>query len=559
MGVYLNSKKPAAVYRKAAQSLYFIDKTEILNELIPIVEMDSDEAEILRTGEKDIRYLCITRPRRFGKTMMASMVASFFGQGESADRIFRNLKIGSSSGYERHLNKHRVIHIPFNEMPDECANYIQYISRIKSRLISDLQKAFPDQKIQNGEALWDILNDIYESEDDVEFIFVFDEWDFIYHQDFATEEDKKAYTKFLSGLLKDQPYVEMVYMTGILPIAKYSSGSELNMFCEYTMVSEEKYSEYFGFTDREVDELYERYLKQDIKTRNVTREGLRLWYDGYHTKGGERVYNPRSVVFALSNNNLGNYWTSSGPYDEIFYYIGRNADKVKDDIGLMIADIPVQANVCEYAATSMNLNTRDEIFSAMVVYGFLNYENGTVSIPNKELMDKFADMVQKETSLGNINRLTKESGRMLRATKAGDTGTMADILQFVHNTESPLNVYNDEAELASVIRWAYLQAIDYYRIEREDRAGVGYVDYIFYPFRKDDDAIIIELKVDHTAEEAIQQIKDRQYALKFEGKIGMKPEYTGRVLAVGIAYSKGDSSKRHECKVEVLREKITNP
>ena len=192
----------------------------------------------------------------------------------------------------------------------------------------------------------------------------------------------------------------------------------------------------------------------------------------------------------------------------------------------------------------------------MVVYGFLNYEDGCVSIPNKELMDKFAEMVQKEESLGNVHRLTKESGRMLRATKVGDTKTMVEILQFVHNTESPLLVYNNEAELASIIRWVYLEALNHYRIEREDKAGVGYVDYIFYPHKKDDDAIIIELKVNHTADEAIQQIKDRQYALRFEGKLGQKPEYTGRVLAVGIAYDKDDKAKKHECKVEVLREKI---
>ncbi len=185
-------------------------------------------------------------------------------------------------------------------------------------------------------------------------------------------------------------------------------------------------------------------------------------------------------------------------------------------------------------------------------------------------MGKFAEMVQKEESLGNVYRLTKESGRMLRATKAGDTKTMTEILQFVYNmpeyamkrsseafhcTESPLQVYNNEAELASIIRWVYLEALNYYRIDREDKAGVGYVDYIFYPFRKDEDAIILELKVNHTADDAIQQIKDRQYALRFEGKLGQKSEYTGRVLAVGIGYDKEDTAKRHSCKVEVLRER----
>ena len=557
MGVYLNSRKSGSVFRRTAQSLYFVDKTAILDELIPTVEQKktAEDGQELGSG-RDIRYICITRPRRFGKTVMASMIASYFGKGEPSREAFQGLEIGKSARFEEHLNRHNVIYISFNEVPDECRTYEQYISRIKKRLLGDLRTAYPDAGFTKDDAVWDALNVIYETEKDAEFIFVFDEWDFIYHQDFATDGDKRNFTKFLSVLLKDQPYVEMAYMTGILPIAKYSSGSELNMFCEYTMASEERYADYFGFVDSEVDALYETYMAQDIHPRNVTREGLRYWYDGYHTKAGERVYNPRSVVLALNNNNLGNYWTSSGPYDELFYYIGANVDAVKDDVGLMIADIPVPAKVREYAATSMELKTRDEIFSAMVVYGFLNYENGCVSIPNKELLDKFSDMVQKEQSLGNVYRMTRESGRMLRATKAGDTKTMEEILEFVHHTESPLQVYSNEAELASIIRWVYLQAIDYYRIEREDKAGLGYVDYIFYPYRRDDDAIIIELKVNHPAKEAIRQIKDRRYALRFDGKISGKPEYTGRILAVGIAYDKNDPQKRHECKVEVLREKL---
>ena len=195
-------------------------------------------------------------------------------------------------------------------------------------------------------------------------------------------------------------------MTGILPIAKYSSGSELNMFYEYTMASEEKYSEYFGFTEKEVEELFQRYQAKGLKKEYVTRQGLKTWYDGYHTKSGERVYNPRSVVASLTNNNLGNYWTSSGPYDEIFYYVKENVDAVREELALLVSGERIPAKIREYAATSMRLETRDEIFSAMVVYGFLNYEGGCVSIPNKELMERFADMIQKEPSLGYIHHLT---------------------------------------------------------------------------------------------------------------------------------------------------------
>lgn len=557
MGVYLNSRSAYSLFRRDYASTYFVDKTDILAELVQLVELDGNEIEESGPNQgKGQRYVAITRPRRFGKTVMANMIAAYFGRGADSSRLFSNLKVSKYDWYEEHLNKHNVIHIMFNKMPNGCASYDQYIARFEKGLLTDLRKAYPDAEIEEEDALWDALTKIHEYCDGETFIFVLDEWDYLYHQDFATDQDKAGFTKFLSNLLKDNAYVEMAYMTGILPISKYSSGSELNMFCEYTMVTEERYSEFFGFTDSEVDELYARYRNRRQDNREVTREGLRAWYDGYHTKAGERVYNPRSVVLSLENNNLGNYWTSSGPYDELFYYVGANVDAVKEDVGLLISGIPVPARVQEYAATSMELKTRDEIFSAMVVYGFLNYENGCVSIPNKELMDKFAEMAQKESSLGNVYRLTKESGRMLAATKAGDTKTMTEILQFVHNTESPLLVYNTEAELASVMSLVYLQARDYYRIEREDKAGVGYVDLIFYPFVKNEDCIIIELKVNHTADEALQQIKDRHYALRFEGKFGERPEYTGRILAVGIAYSKDDKKKQHECRVEVLRERI---
>ena len=557
MGIYLNGKRAYSLFQEDCAMTYYIDKTEMLDEIVRILEQKGNAVE--ETGAfrgKKMKYLCVTRPRRFGKTMAANMVAAFLGKGADSSEEFSQLNVSGYGWYQKHLNQHNVIHIMFNELPRNCHSYEQYITRIEDGLLMDLSEAYPNARIRETDSLWDALTKVFEYGNGDKFIFVLDEWDYIYHQKFVTEEEKDDFTKFLSNLLKDKAYVEMAYMTGILPIAKYFSGSELNMFCEYTMVNEEKYNEYFGFTGEEVDALYERYQAQETGKQNITREDLRLWYDGYHTKGGRRMYNPRSVVLALSNNNLGNYWTNSGPYDELFYYIGANVDEVKEDVGLMIADIPVPARVQEYAATSMELKTKDEIFSAMVVYGFLNYEDGYVSIPNKELMGRFADMVQREPSLGNVYRLTRQSGRMLMATKVGDTKTMTEILQFVHNTESPLQVYSNEAELASIIKWAYLLAIYYMRMARADRGGGGYVDYIFYPFRREDDAIILELKVNHTADDAIRQIKERQYALRFEGKIGEKPEYTGRILAVGIAYDKDDRTKRHECKVEVLRERL---
>ena len=537
MGIYVNSKNAYALYKKETAKPYFVDKTVLLKELFPLVEEGS-------------HYLCITRPRRFGKTVMANMVASFFSKGHRANDVFQNLQIYQDKDYEKYLNKYTVIHIMFNDLPRNCNSYKQYIDRIEEILIKDLKKEYPDMPIDDQNAVWDTLLEIYAEKQDINIVFVFDEWDFIFHQKFVTEDDKLSYLQFLRNLLKDRPYIALVYMTGILPIAKYSSGSELNMFAEFTMTTEQRFSEYFGFTDEEVDGLYLRYIENCASTKMVTRDDLREWYDGYHTRKGERLYNPRSIVLSLSNNNTGNYWTSSGPYDEIFYYIENNIADVREDLALMVSGIPVPAKIQEYAATSMNLQTRDEIFSAMVVYGFLTYENGKVMIPNKELMDKFADMLKKEASLGYVYRLAKESDRMLRATLAGDTETMAEILELAHDTEIPLLSYNDETELTAVVNLVYLSARDNYRVEREDKSGVGYVDFIFYPVNRDADGIILELKVDHSPDEAIRQIKDKKYILRFTGKLGEERKCAGRILAVGISYNK--KQKKHACKVEVL-------
>lgn len=536
MGIYVNSKTAYTLYRSETEKPYFVDKTKMLEELFPLVQ----------TGNN---HVCITRPRRFGKTVAANMIAAFFSKGCNAGDIFDTLRIAESDGYEEYRNRFPVIHISFHELDRACSSYGDYIGRIEKRLIRDIRKEYPEADIEETDSAADTLLDLYAQEEEARFVFVFDEWDFIFHQNFITEQDKKEYLLFLRNLLKDRPYVRLAYMTGILPIAKYSSGSELNMFSEFTMASEERFSEYFGFTEQEVDLLFERYQKQKKQPEQVTREGLKSWYDGYHTKAGERLYNPRSVVLSLSNNNLGNYWTSSGPYDEIFYYIQNNVDAVRDDLVLMVSGTAVPAKIWEYAATAQELKTKEQILSAMVVYGFLSYENGMVSIPNKELMDQFADMLKREASFGYVYRLAKESEKMLQATLLGDTKTMEQILEQTHDMETPILSYNHETELSAVVNLAYLSARDYYRVEREEKAGKGFVDFIFYPeMPSAKDGIILELKVDHSPEEAIAQIREKNYAVRFDGKI--LPN--GRILLVGISYDR--EKKIHHCKVEELKQ-----
>lgn len=275
------------------------------------------------------------------------------------------------------------------------------------------------------------------------------------------------------------------------------------------------------------------------------------FFDGYHTASGDQLYNPRSVICALRDNQLANYWTSSGTYDSIFNYIKENVTDVRDDLVLMVSGERVESKMQEYAVTARELLTRDQIYSAMVIYGLLTYENGEVFIPNRELMDKFNELLLSNESLGYVHRLAKESAKMLNATLCKDTETMSEILEYAHNTESPIFTYNSEIELSAVVNLIYLAARDKYHIEREDKTGKGYVDFIFFPINPASDGIILELKIDHTPEKALEQIRTRDYLLKFQGRLGDAPRYTGRILAVGMSYDR--KTKKHFCKVEILR------
>lgn len=218
MGMFLNSKIPFDLYKSTASEKYFVDKIALLAELIPAIG-------------KNQRFFCITRPRRFGKSIMANMIGAFFEKTADAGELFSGLAIASpgvsrkleNSGcgnYRDHLNRYNVIYMDLSGVPENCTSYEAYISRIIHGLKNDLLDAFPETGIDTAWPLWDALTVIYQKTGQ-RFIFILDEWDALFHMTFIGEPEKKAYLLFLKSLLKDRIYAELVYMTGILPIAKY--------------------------------------------------------------------------------------------------------------------------------------------------------------------------------------------------------------------------------------------------------------------------------------------------------------------------------------------------
>ncbi len=511
---YLNVPAPKLLFQRAKNSRIFVDKSLLIENV----------SEQINTNEQ---HICITRPRRFGKTMNANMLAAYYTKGLDSGSLFADLEIAKQKMHPDHLNQHNVVRIDFSQMPDDCRSYAEYIGDIRDKLRKDLGEAYP----QVDPLAYSSLSSLFEATGD-SFIFILDEWDAIFHKRFLTREDREDFLEFLRKLLKDKVYVELTYMTGVLPIAKYSSGSALNMFREDHALKHGPYEKFFGFTKTEVQALCKEH-------QTLCYEELKQWYDGYQMKNGESLFNPRSVAYALIDGECQNYWTETGPMNEVADCIEHNVDEVREDIVQMVAGNPVEAELEGYSAAQPQMETRDEILSAMVVYGFLSYYDGTLRIPNHELMEKYQKVLARD-SMGGVQDIVKQSKAMLQATLAGDEGQVAAILEAAHDREIPFLRYNDENALSCVITLCYLYARKNYTIQREAKSGKGYCDYLFTPRIADDPAIILELKVDHSAEAALAQIKERNYV----EKVSRYKE----ILLVGINYDR--KNKQHTCRIE---------
>lgn len=510
---YLNTKIAETLFKEARNSEIYVDKSLLIEKV----------SKHIRTKNK---YICITRPRRFGKTTNATMLGAYFTKTANTHPLFDDLEIAGRECYKTHLNQHNVIYIDFSRMPDNCRCFHDYINDIIEGIKDDLSEAYPKLQKKSFSSLSKLLIATNDS-----FIFILDEWDSVFCKNFMKKDDKNSFFEFLKGLFKDQPYAELVYMTGILPIAKYSSGSELNMFDEFHFINDNVFDLYFGFYEQEVQKLCKLHPV-------ISYEEMKAWYDGYYTSDGRSLFNPRSVCKALERGICLNYWTETGPMNEIADCIEYNVDEVREDIVKMVAGIQIEVELMGYSAAEQQMNTRDEILSAMTVYGFLSYHDGFLKIPNHELMEKYHKVLHRD-SMGAIKDIVNRSKEMLTATLECDETKVAEILEYVHDREIPFLNYADENSLSCVITLCYLTARKDYIIEREMASGKGFCDYLFLPKKQKKPAIVMELKYGSTAKAAIQQIKDKNYMQKIDNY--------NEILLVGINY---DKTKHHSCLIE---------
>ena len=524
MGIYLNTGNE--MFAQATNSQIYVDKTMLID----------FTNNVLKTNQKNI---CVSRPRRFGKSMAAEMLVAYYSKGCDSKNIFDQFKIAKTENYKKYLNKFNVIHIDIQPFVDKYQNIDDMLGRITKEIMFDIKFEFPKVMFFDETDLPRSLNDVYNQTSE-QFIFIIDEWDSVFRNREHEKELQKKYLDFIRDLLKGKSYSALCYMTGILPIKKYGQHSALNMFYEYSMSNQRQLAEFVGFTEEETENLCKQY--------NMPLSETKQWYDGYDVNGIQ-IYNPNSVVEAMISHIFDNYWNKTETYEALKKYIMMDFDNLKQKITEMIAGEKIHVNTAKFQNDMTTFNSSDDVITLLIHLGYLTYDFETEEcwIPNNEVRREFINSIE-DGGYGNVMKAINLSDKCLEATVSGNEKEVAKILQDVHEDNTSILKYNDENSLSCVISLAYYTARKSYNIIRELPTGKGFADIVFIPYPNNTDpAMIVELKIDKSTQTAIDQIKQNNY-------INSLKNYTGNVLLVGINYDK--SKKEHTCKIEKIKIKI---
>ena len=532
MGIYLNPRN--ALFQKAVRSEIYVDKTMMLAELNKILDTNDN-------------FVCISRPRRFGKTMTASMITAYYSKGCDSRGLFSNLKIAHDSSFEENLNRFNVIHIDINNfyMNLKPENRSCLFDKITVAVNKELSQAFQTVGIDTGsDSLGNAILKVW-AETEETFILLFDEYDVLVREK-VPQGLFDSYLDFLSSLFKNstlRPAISLAYLTGILPIVRdprpYAPAlvvqSKMNEFFEYSMVDSEPFSQFVGFTEEETKGLCQKY--------DMDFDECKRWYDGYMLGNETDIYSPRSVVTAMKKHAYGDYWVTTGSYEALKLYILMDFEGIKDDVVTMIGGGRVRVNVLKYMNTMTDFNSKDDVFTYLIHLGYLAYDRfeKTCYIPNSEIRTQWTSSIEDSPEYKTIISIVNKSRELLDMTIACDEKAVAAALDEAHqNATNPLT-YNNEASFQSAIGLAYFYATAKYTVIKELPTGRGYADVAFIPYVPNVPAIIVELKNNKTAVGAINQIKGKYYD-------AILHHYTGDMLFVGINYD--EKTKAHECKIE---------
>lgn len=533
MGTYIN--KGNAAFTGYTNGEY-IDKTGM------IAYINST----LNTGN---RLTCVTRPRRFGKSIAANMLCAYYDKSCDSSALFGKLAISKDPSYKEHLNKYHVINLDITNFVSEYRGRKDIVKKIRKEIKDDIIATFPEVNVARNTPLMSVLLAIA-TEKSTKFIFVIDEWDALCRELADKPEIMDEYIDFLRRMFKSNDTANVfagVYMTGILPIKKYGTQSALNDFREYSMTNPGPMGGFLGFNNEDVKSLANDY--------GMNFDELKRWYDGYEMetfdwriKNPEKkktaIYNPNSVMTAIRGRRCDNYWAMTEAFDSLQRYIDNDFNGVKETLEKLITGIPISINVLRFGNDMNNVSDNEELFTLLIHLGYLTYDpdRKQATLPNQEIREEFVEALRGSKSHKELSELVRTSDQLLEALWTKDEEAVAAGVEYIHNHKVAPNFYNNEQSLRSVVRTAFLGAIDHYIEIQELPSGKGYADLVFIPRRNSNHPIlVVELKWNNSAETAITQIKERDYP-------EILKSLAGEILLVGINYD--SKSKEHSCVIE---------
>ena len=526
MGTYLNPGNGG--FERIAKSGY-IDKTGMIGIINNRINTTNN-------------LICISRPRRFGKSYAAQMLCAYYDHTCNSHSLFDDKEISKTERYADHLNKYNVIYLDIagfiSDVTRQNGNIKKVVNKIADSIHSELISEYPELKDKTG------LSDCmiaYTEVSGMKFVFIIDEWDAVIREAKNDEQTQKAYLNLLREWFKNGNFtskaVAAAYMTGILPIKKDGTESAVSDFREFTILQPGPFVKYTGFTETEVKFLCEQY--------HMSFEQAKQWYDGYDFKRCEPIYNPYSIVMAMQMGEFKSYWRKTSAAESLKTYVGMNMDDLQNKILRLIAGEPVEVYTDDFENDFETFNSSDDVLTLMIHLGYLVYNDETeqARIPNEELRIEFKRLLNRPSNK-RLSELVQASEKLLQDTLNGNETEVVNTIVRVREMNYAPMFYNNEQALRYVIKFAYIICIDYYLKVEELPTGHGIADVVFIPKRDTAlPAMIVELKWNETADSAIEQIKEKRYPTILEG-------YVGEMVLVGINYN--EKSKKHSCKIEKI-------
>ncbi|MDO5133390.1 MAG: AAA family ATPase [Eubacteriales bacterium] len=529
MGVYVNPGN--AGFAESIRDEYYADKTGMIRFM----------NAALHTKRKEI---CFTRPRRFGKTTAANMLAAYYSCGCDSEDLFRGLEIETEPGFRNYMNRFPVIYFGLiSFLTDRTIPVQDIVKTIRQKILRELIAEYPDCGIEESMSLLDCLLKIV-SVKNRKFIIIIDEWDMLFREQKENLALQREYIDFLRMLFRGNEvpqYLAGAYMTGILPIIRYDTQSALSDFREYSMLDAGNLGEYVGFTEEDVRNVCRRYPAADY-------EEMKKWYDGYILEGAGHIYCPDSVLQAAARGKYSSYWASTSAFESLRMYIQMNLDGLKDTVLKLMDGEEASVSIEKFENDLNKISTRDDVLTTLIHLGYLSYNavRRTVRIPNLEIRNNFLATMSKGSNPDFLERI-RTCDAVLAATREGNETDLAGLIAKVHGQRPPKH-YREENALRYVILEAYYFSPDSpYTTFEELGSGRGFCDLLFLPFTGSTaPPMIIELKWGKAAEEAIKQIRDKDYCAVLR-----QLQYHGDVLLVGINYS--EKTEKHSCRIEKVQ------